>query len=450
MFATTHVNLLDLVLSVGNAVDLVSPKVAHHHKRVGYIAASIGRELGVPLAAQHELMMAGLLHDIGALSLDERERLLAFDADADDVDVHAHVGYLLLRKFAHFAGIAELVRFHHLPWAHGDGERCCSEPVPFGAHLLHLADRIEVSIDKTRPVLDQADGIVAAIAHCAGTQFVPAAVAAFRALAARETFWLDVASPMLGQMMADAVRNVLIEIGPDDLQDFAELLAHVIDFRNPFTATHSSGVAAASALLAAHMSFSAAECRQMRIAGYLHDLGKLAIPAELLDKPAPLTEGEFRVIKTHVYHTFQILAPIRGLHDIVTWASLHHERLDGNGYPGRRDGAALPLGARILAVADVFTALSEDRPYRAACSRDTVIAMLTDMAERRVVDASVVAALIAHYDDIDAARRSAQLAARREYEEFLGLLGDGPCTLSPGCAALRARPSGDARLAAEP
>lgn len=446
MHATNHINLLDLVLSVGNAVDLVSPKVAHHHKRVAYIAAALAREMGVAVAAQHELMMAGLLHDIGALSLDERVRLLEFDAG--DIDVHAHVGYLLLRKFAHFGGIAELVRFHHLPWSHGDGRRCCGEPVPMGSHLLHLADRIEVSIDKTRAVLDQVDGIVAAIARGAGMQFAPEAVAAFEGLATRESFWLDIESPILGQMMADAVRNVLIEIAPDDLQDFAELLAHVIDFRNPFTATHSSGVAAAAAMLAARMSFSAAECRQMRIAGYLHDLGKLAIPTELLDKPAPLTEAEFRVIKTHVYHTFQILAPIRGLHDIVTWASLHHERLDGNGYPGRRDGAVLPLGARILAVADVFTALSEDRPYRAACSRDTVIAMLTDMAERRIVDASVVAALVADYDEIDEARRCAQVAARSEYEEFLGLLGAGPCTLQPGCGALRPRVTADAAVTA--
>ncbi len=422
MPTTTRIDLLDLVLSIGNAIDLMSPKMAHHHKRVAYIASAIAREMGLPASRRQEVLVAGLLHDIGALSLGERARLLQFDG-IEGVDLHAHVGYLLLRKFSHFGAIAELVRHHHQPWHDGDGRWHEGCEIPYPAHLLHLADRVDVTIDKDHPILSQVEDIVATITQGAGPQFCPDAVAAFVKLSTRETFWLDVESPTLHQMIAGSVRELVLELNPDDLLDFAELLAHVIDFRSPFTATHSSGVAATAAVLAGLMGFSSVECQHMRIAGYLHDIGKLAVPSELLDKPGPLTEAEFRIIKTHVYHTFRILAPMKGLHDIIAWASLHHERLDGYGYPGRRKGCSIPLGARILAVADVFTALSEERPYRAACSRDEVTRILQEMAQRHIVDTNVVSVLIGNYGDIDAVRSHAQAAAHGEYEAFLGLIG---------------------------
>ncbi|MCL5884638.1 MAG: HD domain-containing protein [Deltaproteobacteria bacterium] len=159
------------------------------------------------------------------------------------------------------------------------------------------------------------------------------------------------------------------------------------------------------------------------IAAFLHDLGKLAVPSEILEKPGKLTEGEWNVMRTHVYYTYQILNSIEALEGIASWGALHQERLNGSGYPFRYTEDELPLGARIMAVADVFTSLTEDRPYRKAMPREGATRELHDMVERRELDETLVNLLLGHYDEIDRFRSAAQSKAVREYEEFRSALG---------------------------
>lgn len=414
MFIPRPVNLLDFVVSIASAIDHIDARIANHHKRVAYIANQIARELGAPQKTQYDLVIAGLLHDIGVLSLHERNHLLEFD-DSSDNNRHCEASYQLLNKFRYFSDVSTIIRHHHTEHHH----RCGMEsPVPMESVLLFLADRIDVLIDKDQPILEQVDRIVAAVARNSGSRFDPDQVDAFTELAWRESFWLDVMSPTLEQILVSNCRNYSVELDNDDLLDFAELLAHVIDFRCHFTATHSSGVATAASVLANLMGFSEAECQKVKVAGYLHDVGKLAIPIEILEKNANLNSAEFRVIKSHAYYTYRILEPLQGLEEIRTWAAMHHERLDGNGYPGRCTALTIPLGARIIAAADVFTALLETRPYRAALDKAEVRSKLADMAHRNILDRKVVEVLLSNFDSIDAYRIHAQHAAHREYVLF--------------------------------
>lgn len=417
------INLLDMVVSVSSAIDLVSPEMGNHHKRVAYIALAIAREMASPPELEQDLILSGLLHDIGALSREERRELTRFDDDSDE-NIHAHgeAAYLLLRKFRHFTTVADVIRFHHVRWSEGRGRYFWGEKVPLASHVLHLADRVDVLVDPANPILGQVDSIAAAVSRHAGTIFDPELVEAFLELAWKEYFWLDMVSPSLDQLLRRSARNLAIELDWDDLQDFAELMAHIIDFRSRFTATHSSGVAAVSAMLADVVGFSVIECEKLKAAGYLHDVGKLAIPTEILEKPSRLTADEYRIIKSHAYHTYRILEPISGLADMTAWASLHHERLDGNGYPARRPGHHIPLGARIIAVADVFTALSEDRPYRQSSPRHRVIKTFQELSAAGILDRGVVGVLLDNYDEVDRHRRRTQEVALEEYAEFVGSL----------------------------
>ncbi len=416
MFTPHPINLLDFVISISSAIDHIDSRLAHHHKRVAYIANQIAREIGVSQKSQYDVVLAGLLHDIGILSAQERGKLLEFD-DAPDHDRHCEVGYQLLNKFRHFSDVSTIIRYHH-PGKDGTA----GVAVPLESRLLHLADRIEVLIDKEQPVLEQVDRIVAAIARNAGDTFCPEHVEAFSELAWREHFWLDVISPSLEQVLINNCRSYSIELENDDLIDFAELLAHIIDFRCHFTATHSSGVAAVASNLAHLIGFSATECQKVRVAGYLHDIGKLAIPGELLAKKGYLSSAEFRVVKSHAYYTYRILEPLQGLDEIKTWAAMHHERLDGYGYPGRYPGRKIPLGARIIAAADVFTALLEHRPYRASLAKQEVRSKMQELTARNVLDGKIVDTLLSNFDDIDACRAHAQEVARQEYLRFSDLL----------------------------
>jgi HD-GYP domain-containing protein (c-di-GMP phosphodiesterase class II) len=252
-----------------------------------------------------------------------------------------------------------------------------------------------------------------------GKMFMPDLVEAFRNLAAKESFWLDAASPSPESVLPLRLAMPTIELDMKELLHISTLFSHVIDFRSRFTATHSSGVAASAELLARFVGFSERESRMMRIAGYLHDLGKLAVPAEILEKPSELTETEFNVIRSHTFYTYRILEPIADLYEINTWASFHHERLDGSGYPFHHKGQDLPLGSRIMAVADVFTAITEDRPYRKGMPEEKALQVLQQMADGSALDSNIVSLLRLHFDEINSCRMEAQAGSAEEYKKFL-------------------------------
>lgn len=409
-----RIPVAELILAVASAADLVSPAVADHHKRVACVADSLAAELALATAGRRELGIAAALHDIGAFTLQDRLDTLDFEMEAPHR--HAELGYVFLREFEPFAGVAGIIRFHHVPWKDGEGATFNGLPVPRAGHLLHLADRVDVLARQDAHILHQTKDIVARIDQAQGSMFVPEHVAAFKRLAEREYFWLDLASPNLDQILRRRIGHDELVLDAHDMAKLAMLLSHIIDFKSPFTVTHSAGVAATAEKLARLAGFSAEDCQRMLIAGYLHDLGKLAVPAEILEKPASLTAEEFDVVKIHTYQTRRILDSISDLTTITSWASSHHERLDGNGYPFHHSAAELSRGARILAVADVFTAISEDRPYRAGMPREKVVRVLTDMGRSGKLDLEIVQLLLDNHDEVEAVRVEAQRAEAGSYQ----------------------------------
>jgi len=196
------------------------------------------------------------------------------------------------------------------------------------------------------------------------------------------------------------------------------MLSHIIDFRSRFTAVHSSGVAVVAGSLAESMGLSRRQCQLIRISGYLHDFGKLAVPKEILEKTGPLTLEEYAIIKSHAYYSSRLLRTVPELKLVNAWISLHHERPDGEGYPFRMSGDDLPLGAKILAVADVFTAITEDRPYRTGMEGEAALAVLADLAWRGGLDQHLVQLLTTRFSGVNALRHEAQQQALAEYRKF--------------------------------
>ncbi len=205
----------------------------------------------------------------------------------------------------------------------------------------------------------------------------------------------------------------------DALQDFGRLYSVIVDARSPFTATHSWGVASVSSMLATYSGFDAIDAMQIEVAGQLHDIGKLAVPNDIIEKPAGLTAAEFGTIRSHAYYTGTLLERIPGMSQIADWARAHHEKLDGSGYPERRPAARIPAQARIIAVADRFVALTEDRPYRAGMSGTRALALLQSDAEKGAIDGQIVNTLTDKFDVIDAIRRHAQVEERDELKSVL-------------------------------
>ena len=266
--------------------------------------------------------------------------------------------------------------------------------------------------------MSQLPEILGYINYNKGTVFAPPIVEALNQLSRKEYIWLDLISRDSIRKLPEGIFNILV-LDIDDVIDLSYVFSHIIDFRSKFTARHSAGVAKTSQRLAEMIGFSPLECKMMLIAGYLHDLGKLAISNDVLEKPAKLNEDEFNEIRSHTYYTYQLLDTIPQFETIKTWAAFHHERLNGSGYPFHIKGDSLTLGSRIMAVADIFTAITESRPYRKGMDDQHAIHALKDMVASEAIDGNIVKVLIDHFQEINDIRESAQQQASNRYESFL-------------------------------
>jgi HD-GYP domain-containing protein (c-di-GMP phosphodiesterase class II) len=413
--------LFDLLTCVSGAVDLFCPLVANHHMRVASVAAAIAEQLGLPPDSQNDLLLASTLHDIGGFSNNERADLMKFEIEAPHR--HGRVGHILLRDFPPFRRAARFVRYHHVNWDSGRGAEFNGDGVDVESHVLHLADRIGVLIRQDEPTLTQAERIREKILEQTPDWFVPDHVQAFLDVSTRDAFWLDAASPMAGRILGQHANLPKLNLDLDELMGLANLFRRLIDFRSRFTARHSKGVSAAAAALARAAGFSDDDARLMEIAGHFHDLGKLAIPSEIIEKNGRLTALEYDVMRSHAWHSYRLLEAAPALETIRDWGALHQERLDGSGYPFALKAGQIPVGARIMAVADIFTALAEPRPYRDPMPRGDLAAYLKALATAGKIDADMVALLDRHYEEIDSARLNAQGQSELEYQAFLADVG---------------------------
>jgi HD-GYP domain-containing protein (c-di-GMP phosphodiesterase class II) len=403
------VNSLDMVLSFSRAMDLIHPAVSEHHLRVAYASACMAEEMGLTGSEVQSVLVAGALHDVAAACAPQGRPVLdralecdTFEKGDSDVHDHGEDGFRLFSRFEPFARAAAFIRFHHVDWNHGEGQYFGGHAVPVESHILRLADRVAVLLPKGRPAVVHADELRRNIRIDSGVQFHPDVVDVFEQVACREAFWLDLASKHKESILKERFGGGAVVLDGIRLHELAEVFAGIVDYRSAYTAVHSSAVAKISESLAARVGLSPATVRMVGVAGYLHDLGKLAVPSAVLEKPGKLSREEMILVRQHPYYTHEILSAVPGLEDVCTWAALHHERLDGTGYPFRR--SAIPIEARIVAVADVFTAITEDRPYRKGMSRAECMKILFDMVRDGAVDGTIVSLLQNTHDDINPAQ----------------------------------------------
>jgi HD-GYP domain-containing protein (c-di-GMP phosphodiesterase class II) len=175
-----------------------------------------------------------------------------------------------------------------------------------------------------------------------------------------------------------------------------QMLAGAVDEKDPYTRGHSDRVTRYSLLIAKEMAQSDEFIETLRISAQLHDVGKIGIEDHILKKPGALTEEEFEVMKTHTTKGANILRPVTQLTEMLPGIELHHEALDGRGYPYGLQGDQIPLLARVIAVADTFDALTTNRPYQQAHTPEQALQIIRNLAGKRL-DPQAVEALLAVY-----------------------------------------------------
>ena len=394
-----HVDLSEATLAVSDAVDLVGVKVLQHGKRVAFMALETARTLGIEESEQRELFRAALIHDCG-VSSSEVHKHLVYELDWAGSRDHCERGYKLMRDFEPFVTLAEVILHHHTHWESPLRQEI--EPGKFRlSNLIHLADRVDALIAQCQEsdLLLARKPIRARVETLAGSFFDPTLVKAFLETSASEAFWLTLESHHLERQISEAAVHFADsrELTSPELMRLAQIFARIVDDKSAFTAEHSVGVSRLACLLGRLSGLPAKDCELLEIAGLLHDVGKLRVPDEVLDKPGPLNEAEFAVIERHTFETWQILRRVRAFDQVAEWASFHHESIAGNGYPFHRHGGEIPVQARIVAVADVFQAMAQDRPYRPTVGPEGVRAMLARMTAAGHLDSAIVACVEANF-----------------------------------------------------
>ena len=412
------VNLGNLVLSLSDAMDLASPSLAQHQQRTAFVVWEMAKVAKLPDERIDKNFIAALLHDIGAFSLEEKISL--HNSEVENLIEHTVRGEILLDTVPWLKESSKIVRFHHTMWK--NREESIEAPLVLESQLLFLADYLERLIKRDQYILHQHEDIIQKIKSLSGSSLHPQVIDLFLTVSEREEFWLDLVSPRLYSLLLNEGPFRKTEIDLSNISLIAELFRNIIDFRSRFTATHSSGVAAAASILSRIFGLTKAEIELMEVAGNLHDIGKLAIPNSILEKPGKLTKEEMAVMKSHTYYTYAVINTIGGLQQIAEWAAFHHERFDGSGYPFHCTADELSTGSRILGVADIFTALAEDRPYRKEMSREEIFKIIKQFSDRQLLDSKIVNLLFENHDEISSYVKEKQAMAREFYENQFAFL----------------------------
>jgi HD-GYP domain-containing protein (c-di-GMP phosphodiesterase class II) len=303
-------------------------------------------------------------------------------------------GAEIARKLGFSEATADAIRALDEHWdGRGQPHGLRGTEIPLAGRILCLSQTVEV-FQFTR-------GVRAACQVAARRSeqwFDPKLVEALLAFRDDTGFWASLAQPDVSALEPP---DRVLTADEDLLDRIAEAFAQVVDAKSGWTHEHGDRVYSIAIAIASRLGFGREALRDLGRASLLHDIGKLAISNRILDKPGPLTEAEFAKVKNHPLLTERILQRVPSFGEIAQIASAHHERLDGGGYPRGLAANQLTRPMRVLAVADVFAALTSGRPYRPAYSSDHALELMrADVPLRLDGDAFAALEMLAVGQDV--------------------------------------------------
>lgn len=365
----------------------------NHGKRVAALSILLGRHYGLRYKQSQALAACAILHDCALMEYVHDEYGGSYARASRDINSntgsHCKLGEKYLKSLPINENIKGAVLYHHEN-ADGSGpfEKKGME-IPLYARIIHLADNVDAIMDLSLMNDVKEVELFAYIQDNSDILF-DAEIVNEMIKIIKNLDWSLLQNEKIDLYLQGILPEVEIVCTPQQLMDYATVFARITDYKSHFTCTHSIGIAQKAEKMALFYGADSEMVAKLYFAGALHDIGKLVVDRDVLEKPDKLTEDEYRHIKNHAYNTYRIFSEIKGMEDITRWASRHHEKLDGSGYPFGLKGRQLDFWDRMMACIDIYQALTEERPYKKGMSHEKAIFIIKKMVSDGKLDEKIV------------------------------------------------------------
>lgn len=380
-----------MLAALSGVLDMVEKDLlgatSNHSKRVAYLCAKMGKSLSFSDEQLTALVCCAVMHDSALTEYLYDEQLRADIKYSGPMDCRPHclagernISVIPLDPIAKNA-----VLYHHEE-ANGRGAfgKTAAE-TPIAAQLIHFGDQIDVQFVLSEMTEEKEAEIEAYRKNNVGVLFAPDVIALFRrAVTKEELYALD--DEQINGRLFSQLNPLRQTYTNEEFMRLATMFAHIVDYKSPFTRAHSVGLAEKARRMGAYYGMDEEKQSELYFAGAVHDVGKLIIQNDILEKPDKLTGEEYITMQNHAYASYMVLRQMEGLEDVASWAYLHHEKLDGSGYPFGLSGSKLNHEQRLMGCLDIYQALVEPRPYKDGMPHEKAVRILRDMAKSGKID----------------------------------------------------------------
>lgn len=401
-------NLNEFLMSVSFALDFVEIDLlglpTNHGKRVAYMALKMAEKFGMSEKEKYDIVSLGILHDNGVserilreLSFIKSQDIRAYTEGAKS---HCIVGEENIKDYPFMTNVTNILKYHHERYDGGGFFGLKGEEIPVMSQVIFLADRVEIEFAQRGLAIENKKEVLDYINREKGTSFSPEIVNGFTKVCQDEEFWQGLKDDNITSSLRNSIPVFTVELTLSQLHTVTKVFSKIIDSKSKFTLSHSEGLSNKVEIMAGYYDMEQDEKMKLAIAADLHDIGKLAVSNNILDKPGKLNVEEFSAIKKHAYYTRLALEQIEGFEDITEWAANHHEKLNGTGYPLAKTAEELDFNSRLLGCLDIYQALIEERPYRSSLTHEEAMGILIEMKEHGLIDGRIVEDINAVFSEL--------------------------------------------------
>ena len=398
-------DLTDMFFALSFALDNIEAELlgldTGHCRRVTFLSILMAKAVGIQGEELRDFAGCCLLHDNALAEFIHEELITSKEISVPLSDIvesdeefmyqhHSIIGERNIRLLPFRTDVKNIIRYHHEN-ADGSGPmKKTAEQTGIRPQILHLADMVDMTCRLTTMTEEKFGEVRERVRRYTGTMFSKEAADLFMKAVSYEDILHLQDKDGVRTYFHDELTPTAHDYSDEEIHHIAELFEKIVDYKSPFTEAHSKGVADKAEMMARYYGFDAEKTVRFFLAGALHDIGKLVVNNNILEKPDKLTAEEFSTMKNHASATYYVLGQIKDVPDIVEWASNHHEKLNGKGYPRGLSEKELSFEDQLMACIDIYQALTEKRPYKDGFSHEKTIAIMRDMVSRGELNERVV------------------------------------------------------------